>query len=94
MTSYFSVLSRRGLIQGSAATVLGSVAVPCGSRADGSMPQPLATNLVVASRGHWNGLDCLAVELTDASRSCACVKARRAATGPASSPSGRISPMV
>jgi hypothetical protein len=63
--SPFSALGRRGLIQGTAATVLGSVAVPYGSRAEGTIPQPLATNLVVASRGHWNGLECLAVELTD-----------------------------
>src|SRR5262245_3359870 len=29
------------------------------------VPQPLAVNLVTTSRRQWNGLDCLAVELTD-----------------------------
>lgn len=63
--SHFSALGRRGVIRGSAATAVGSVALPWGSRAEATIPQPLATNLVVAARGHWNGLDCLAVELTD-----------------------------
>ncbi len=62
--SPFSALGRRGLIQGSTATVLGSVAMPAGSRAEAAVPQPIATNLVTASHRHWNGRDCLALELT------------------------------
>ena len=60
-----SALGRRGLIQGSAAMVLGCVAMPAGSRAETAIPQPIGTNLVSASRRHWNGRDCLALELTD-----------------------------
>jgi hypothetical protein len=62
--SPFSALGRRGLIQGSTATVLGSVVTPAGSRAEAAVPQPIATNLVTASHRHWNGRDCLALELT------------------------------
>ena len=39
--------------------------MPVGSRAEAAVPQPLATNLVTASRRQWNGRDCLALELTD-----------------------------
>ena len=63
--SPFNALGRRGLIQGSAATVVGSVVMPAGSRAEAAIPQPIATNLVTASRRQWNGRDCLALELTD-----------------------------
>jgi hypothetical protein len=62
--SRFSALGRRGLIQGSAAT-LGAVVLPARSRAEAAAPQPISTNLVTASRRHWNGRDCLALELTD-----------------------------
>jgi hypothetical protein len=62
--SPFSALGRRGLIQGSTATVLGSVAIPAGSRAEAAVPQPIATNLVTTSHRPWNGRDCLALELT------------------------------
>ena len=61
----FNAVGRRALIQGSAATVLGAVVLPVGSRAEAAVPQPLATNLVTASRRHWNGRGCLALELTD-----------------------------
>jgi hypothetical protein len=57
-------LGRRGLIQGSTATVLGSVVMPAGSRAEAAVPQPIATNLVTASHRYWNGRDCLALELS------------------------------
>jgi hypothetical protein len=63
--SHLSVLGRRRLIQGSTATVVGTVAMSAGSRAETSVPQPIATNLVTASRRLWNGRDCLALELTD-----------------------------
>src|SRR5258708_15797192 len=59
-----SALARRGLIQGSTATVLGSVVMPAGSRAEAAVPQPIATNLVTTSHRPWNGRDCLALELT------------------------------
>lgn len=62
--SPFSALGRRGLIQGSTATVLGSVVMPAGSRAEAAVPQPIATNLVTASHRYWNGRDCLALELS------------------------------
>jgi hypothetical protein len=53
-------MNRRTLIQGAAA-----VALPFPAHAGAVVPQPLATNLVVASPGRWQGRDCLAVELTD-----------------------------
>jgi hypothetical protein len=62
--SPFSALGRRGLIQGSTATVLGSVAIPACSRAEAAVPQPIATNLVTTSHRPWKGRDCLALELT------------------------------
>jgi hypothetical protein len=62
--SPFSALGRRGLIQGSTATVLGSVAMLAGSRAEAAVPQPIATNLVTTSHRPWNGRNCLALELT------------------------------
>jgi len=62
--SPFSAFGRRGLIQGSIATVLGSVAIPAGSRAEAAVPQPIAANLVTTSHRPWNGRDCLALELT------------------------------
>jgi len=63
--SHFRTLGRRRLIEGSAAMILGAVAMPAGGRAEAAVPQPIATNLVTASRRHWNGRDCLALELTD-----------------------------
>jgi hypothetical protein len=62
---HFSALGRRRLIQGSASTIVGAVAMLAGSRAEAAVPQPIATNLVTASPRHWNGRDCLALELTD-----------------------------
>jgi hypothetical protein len=62
--SPFSALGRRGLIQGSTATVVGSLAIPAGSRAEAAVPQPIAANLVTTSHRPWNGRDCLALELT------------------------------
>src|SRR3979490_1928058 len=62
--SPFSALGRRGLIQGSTATVLGSVVMPAGSRAEPRVPQPIAPNRPTASHRHWNGRDCLALELS------------------------------
>ena len=59
-----SALGRRGLIQGSTATVVGSLAIPAGSRAEAAVPQPIAANLVTTSHRPWNGRDCLALELT------------------------------
>ena len=63
--SRFSALGRRGLIRGSAATTLGAVVLPAPGRAEVLVPRSLATNLVAASPRHWNGRDCLALELTD-----------------------------
>jgi hypothetical protein len=63
--SHFSVLRRRSLIQGSAAAAMGAVVMPAPSRAESAVPQPIATNLVTASPRHWNGRDCLALDLTD-----------------------------
>ncbi len=62
---HFSALGRRRLVQGSAATAVGAVVLPAGSRAEAAVPQPIAANLVTATRRHWNGRDCLALELTD-----------------------------
>ena len=50
MASNFGALGRRGLIQGSAVTVLGSAVMPADSGAEAAVPQPIATNLVTASR--------------------------------------------
>jgi hypothetical protein len=63
--SHFSELPRRSLIQGSAAATMGAVVMPALSRAEAAAPQPIATNLVTAARRHWNGRDCLSLELTD-----------------------------
>jgi hypothetical protein len=52
------MLNRRTLIATTAA-------LPFGARAETVIPPSLATNLVLASPGHWNGRDCLVVELTD-----------------------------
>lgn len=46
------------------------------------VPQPLAVNLVATSRRQWNGLDCLAIELTDAEQ-----KLRLETTGGGNRPS-------
>ena len=63
--SHVDAFARRSLIQASVAAALGAVVLPAGSRAEVAVPQPIATNLVTASRRHWNGRDCLALELTD-----------------------------
>jgi hypothetical protein len=44
---------------------LGTVVLPPLSWAEAAVPQPLATNLVTASPRHWNGRDCLSLELSD-----------------------------
>jgi hypothetical protein len=62
---HFGELPRRSLIQGSAAATMGAVVMPALSRAEAAVPQPIATNLVTAARRHWNGRDCLSLELTD-----------------------------
>jgi len=62
---YPSTCHRRTLIQGVGATVIGTVGMPLSALAGSVAPQPIATNLVSAARSHWNGRDCLAVELTD-----------------------------
>ena len=54
-------MNRRTLIQGAAA-----MALPLPAHAGAVVPQPVATNLVVATPGRWQGRDCLAIELTDA----------------------------
>jgi hypothetical protein len=54
----FSALGRRSLM-------MGAVLLPAPSQADAAVPQPLASNLVVASRRLWNGRDCLSVELAE-----------------------------
>jgi hypothetical protein len=63
--SQFGSLGRRGLMRGSAATGLGAVVLPSPGRTEAAVPQPLLTNLVRASVRHWNGHDCLSLELTD-----------------------------
>jgi hypothetical protein len=60
-----AALSRRSLIQGCAATTLDTIIVPAAGRAEAAVPQPIATNLVTTSHRHWNGRNCLAVELAD-----------------------------
>src|ERR1700676_4214123 len=63
--SHFGELPRRSLIQGSAAATMGAVVMPALSRAEAAVPQPIATNLVMAARRHWNGRECLSLELPD-----------------------------
>jgi len=53
-------MDRRTVIQAIAAAAL-----PLPARAGGAVPEPVGTNLVVATAAHWQGRDCLAVELTD-----------------------------
>jgi hypothetical protein len=55
-------MNRRTLLQGAAAASL----PPWPVRAGSAVPQPLATNLVVAAPAHWQGRECLAVELSEA----------------------------
>jgi hypothetical protein len=59
-TNHDRVMNRRTFIQG-----LAAAAMPMPVHAGTVVPQPLATNLVVATPGRWQGRDCLAVELTD-----------------------------
>lgn len=54
-------MNRRTLMHGLAATAL-----PFPAFAGAAVPQPIDSHLVVATPGHWQGRDCLAVELTDA----------------------------
>jgi hypothetical protein len=61
---HFSALARRRLLRGCVATALSAV-MPAPGRAEGEVPRPIATNLVVASRRRWNGRDCLSVELAE-----------------------------
>ena len=63
--SKFGALGRRGLMRGCAATGLGAAVLPVPGRAEAAVPQPLFANLVTASLRHWNGRDCLSLELTD-----------------------------
>jgi hypothetical protein len=62
---HFNALGRRRLVQASAATAVGAVVLSAGSRAEAAVPQPIAINLVTATHRHWNGRDCLALELAD-----------------------------
>ena len=62
---HFNALRRRSLLKGFATTATGAVVVPARGWAEAAVPQPIATNLVVASRRHWNGRDCLSIELAD-----------------------------
>ena len=62
---HFRALGRRSLLQASAATATGAVVISARGRAEAAVPQPIATNLVVASRRQWNGRNCLAVELAE-----------------------------
>ena len=52
--------------------------MPTASRAEAAVPQPIATNLVTASRRRWNGRDCLAVELADDEQEGRLLKTRSA----------------
>jgi hypothetical protein len=54
-------MNRRTLMQGAAAA-----AMPLPVHAGTVVPQPFATNLVVAAPGRWQGRDCLVVELSEA----------------------------
>jgi hypothetical protein len=75
---YFRPLERRVVLQGAAATAIGAVVVPAASRAEAVVPQPIITNLVVASRRHWNGRDCLSVELAEDEQEGRLLKTRSA----------------
>jgi hypothetical protein len=46
--------------------ILSSLPLLLPRAANADVPQPSAANLVTAAPAHWNGHDCLAVELTDA----------------------------
>lgn len=47
-------------------TFIAGLALAPAARAEAAVPQPLALNLVTASRRQWDGRDCLAVDLTEA----------------------------
>src|ERR1044071_8610242 len=54
-------MNRRTLMHG-----LAAAALPLPVLAGAAVPQPFATNLVIATPGQWQGRDCLAVELSEA----------------------------
>ena len=65
MAALAGVMQRRSLIGGLGSALSLLSLAPRPARAD-EVPRPLATNLVTANPAHWDGHDCLAVELTDA----------------------------
>jgi hypothetical protein len=82
---HFGACHRRGMIRAAGATAIAAVAMPPGARAGSAVPQPIATNLVTAMPAHWNGRDCLSVELTDGEQ-----KRRLEGTGGGNDPSFAI----
>ena len=75
---HLTALRRRSLLQGIALTAIGAAVVPARGRAEAAVPQPIATNLVVASRRHWKGRDCLSIELADDEQEGRLLKTRSA----------------
>jgi hypothetical protein len=62
---YSGAVRRRGVILGLGAIAATSAVAPIRVRAEADVPQPFINNLVKVARGHWNGRDCLSIELTD-----------------------------
>src|SRR5690349_18328864 len=58
-------MQRRTLIRGLGSALSLVSLAPRGARAD-DVPRLLGANLVTAAPAHWDGHDCLSVELTDA----------------------------
>src|SRR5262249_19984509 len=55
---------RRTVIEGLGALAAGGVILSTRAPAEADVPQLIVNNLVTAGQRHWNGRDCLAVELT------------------------------
>jgi hypothetical protein len=62
---YSGAIPRRSVIQAFGAITATGAVMPIRAGAEADVPRPIVNNLVKVARQHWNGRDCLAVELTD-----------------------------
>lgn len=62
---YSAPIHRRGVIQALGAIAATEAVMPIRAGAQADVPQSIVNNLVKVARRHWNGRDCLSVELTD-----------------------------
>ena len=60
-----ATIHRRAVLRGLGAIAGAAAVLPIRAAAEADVPRPIVNNLVTAAPRHWNGRDCLAVELTD-----------------------------